>query len=389
MVALYRQSGGIVFAAAVALTNGGSIAQTSDRKLTELEALGASLFTDRNLSVTRTQNCVSCHSPQLAFTDPRELGDIRGAVSRGAYLKVFGDRNSPTLTYVGYTPEFHLNAKGEAIGGFFHDGRARSLEDQVGQPMLDPTEMAMPDKASIATRLKEKPQYVASFQKLFGPDALGDERLAFSAMSKALAAFLRTVEFSPFDSRYDRVLSGLDTFTEEERAGRDLFFGKPDTGCASCHSSGTEQGAKGNTFTTYRYVNLGTPANTQVRALNSSRPGRIDHGLMATSAAVAAEHDGKFKVPTLRNVALTGPYMHNGVFQDLRTVIKFHLRMTPGDRTSPNPETGRPWEAPEVAATVDERMLRAMPNLSEQDIQAVVAFLATLTDRRFERLLAK
>lgn len=365
------------------------LGQTVERKLTELEKLGSSLFTDRNLSVTRTQNCVSCHSPQLAFTDPRELGDIRGAVSRGANLSIFGDRNSPTLMYVSYTPEFHLSAEGEAVGGFFHDGRARTLEEQVGQPMLDPAEMAMPDKATIVARLKEKPQYVAAFQKLFGADVLNDERLAFAAMSRALAAFLRSDEFSPFDSRYDRFLAGSEALTQSELRGRELFFGDPKNSCASCHSSSSDAQAKGNTFSSYRYVNLGTPTNMAVRLLNASRSGRIDHGLMASSVTVAPEHDGKFKVPTLRNVALTGPYMHNGVFQDLKTVLKFHSRMTVRAAGAINPETGKAWEAPEVPVTVNERSLGSMPSLPESDVEALVAFLSTLTDQRYERLLVK
>ena len=106
--------------------------------LDTLGKLGRALFADRNLSVNRTQSCVSCHSPDLAFTDPKELGKIEGAVSVGADGHSFGDRNSPSVAYASFTPEFHLAASGEPMGGFFWDGRARTLEEQAGGPPLNP-----------------------------------------------------------------------------------------------------------------------------------------------------------------------------------------------------------------------------------------------------------
>ena len=89
------------------------------RRSTRLEKLGRALFGDRNLSVNRTQSCVSCHSPDLAFTDPKELGKIEGAVSVGADGHSFGDRNSPSVAYASFTPEFHTRRERRADGRLF------------------------------------------------------------------------------------------------------------------------------------------------------------------------------------------------------------------------------------------------------------------------------
>ena len=92
--------------------------------LDTLDKLGQALFADRNLSISRTQSCVSCHSPELALTDPKELGKIEGAVSVGADGHSFGDRNSPSVAYASFTPDFHIAANGEAVGGFFWETAA-------------------------------------------------------------------------------------------------------------------------------------------------------------------------------------------------------------------------------------------------------------------------
>ncbi len=131
------------------------------------------MFADSNLSRTRSQSCISCHSPELGFTDPRELGAVGGAVSLGANGRSLGDRNAPSVAYASLTPELHFTADGEAIGGFFWDGRARNLEEQAGGPPLNPAEMGMPDKKSVVARIKENPSYVSAFRSLFGEPVFG------------------------------------------------------------------------------------------------------------------------------------------------------------------------------------------------------------------------
>ncbi len=112
----------------------------------------------------------------------------------------------------------------------------------------------------------------------------------------------------------------------------------------------------------------------------------MDTGLASNPAVSGAAHDGKFKVPGLRNVAITGPYMHNGIFKELRTVLAFHQRLSP-DGPQINPETGQPWVSPEVPANLALDKLRTAPALNESETAALIAFLKTLTDRHYERLL--
>lgn len=348
--------------------------------------LGGALFADRNLSFSRRQNCVSCHSPELAFTDPRQLGAVQGAVSRGNDGRALGDRNAPTLGYASLTPPFHFNSAGQPVGGMFHDGRAADLPVQAGAPLINPVEMGMPDRASVVARLRENPSYLAAFTRLFGSAALDDEDKAFAAFGEALAAFESSQTFAPFDSKYDRALRGEAVLSDEEEAGRALFFDSQRSSCSRCHARLSEDKNR-ETFSNARYFNLGVPENTNVRGLNG-KAGTVDHGLMQNPAAATQSSAGKFKVPTLRNVAITGPYMHNGVFQELRTAILFHDRFNGGaQQEGRNPETGQPWAAPEVAANIETALLTA-PALGEAEIKALVAFLSTLTDQRYEHLVS-
>lgn len=346
----------------------------------ELAELGALLFSDPDLSRNRTQSCASCHDPAHAFSDPRR-GDFAGAVSLGDDGVSYGVRNAPTLTYVSGTPARGRDVEGHPVGGLFHDGRAATLEAQAGEPILSPAEMAMPDRQSVAARLREKPVYVDGFEALFGPGVLDDADRAFAAATQAIAAFERRPEMSTFDSRYDRALRGEASLTEEEELGRVLFFSRQFTNCQLCHKLSQAGGAR-EPFTNYRFHNIGVPPNPALAA-------PVDHGLMARPDASAPEHDGRFKVPTLRNVAVTPPYMHNGVFQDLRTVILFYNQYNSrSPRRQINPETGERFAAPEVSGTLSTEELQTGPALDDRRIDALVAFLKTLTDQRYEPLLA-
>ncbi|MCA2375749.1 methylamine utilization protein MauG, partial [Agrobacterium genomosp. 3 str. RTP8] len=138
-----------------------------------------------------------------------------------------------------------------------------------------------------------------------------------------------------------------------------------------------------------KYFNIGVPANMAVRAVNGSKPGAVDLGL-AQNPDVGGDpaQRGKFKVPTLRNVAVTGPYMHNGVFRDLRTVVLFYVKYKSKKPSRQiNPETGKTWDAPEVPENIAMTELTSAPALDDKRVDAVVAFLKTLTDRRYEHLL--
>lgn len=351
--------------------------------------LGKALFFDPNLSKNRTQACATCHNPANAFTDPRET-DVGRAVSLGDDGTSLGDRNTPTAAYAKFAPKFQRLKDGRYVGGQFLDGREPDLAGQAGGPPLNPIEMGMPDKASVVKRLWEYPPYVTAFAKLFGPKVTEDTDAAYAAMTQAIAAFEQTEEFAPFDSKYDRFLKGEAKLTDQEELGRLLFFSQQFTNCNQCHQLHAVQPAKGETFTNYQFHNIGIPVNTAVRQANGSKPGHIDHGLLDNPAVTDTAQDGKFKVPTLRNVAVTGPYMHNGVFKGLRTTVLFYNRYNTKDpERLINPETGKPFRAPEVPATLSVKELTHGPALDDKRIDALVAFLKTLTDRRYEALLEK
>jgi cytochrome c peroxidase len=139
------------------------------------------------------------------------------------------------------------------------------------------------------------------------------------------------------------------------------------------------------TFSNYQFHNIGTPANLQLRAQNGVAMDAVDQGLLANPAVTDASHLGKFKVPTLRNIAITGPYMHNGVFAQLSTVLAFYDQFNNPKRNL-NPETGNPWRTAEVPSTVNHELLEAKV-LSDAKLAALEAFLHTLTDQRYEHLL--
>lgn len=349
------------------------------------EELGAMLFFDVNLSRNRTQACASCHDPDNGFADPR------GIASPGDDGNSLGDRNAPTAAYAALSPAFHANDKGEWMGGQFLDGRAATLEEQAGGPPLNPIEMGMPDKASVVERIKENAGYRAAFARLYGDGVLEDPERGYSAMTSAIAAFERTDFFAPFDSKYDRFLRGEAKLTEQEELGRVLFFSQQFTNCNLCHQIGASAVDPRETFSDYRFHNIGTPENAALREANGVARGTVDEGL-AANPAVAGDpaQRGKFRTPTLRNVAVTGPYMHNGVFADLRTVVLFYNRYnTKNEKRQVNPETGESFGQPQVADTLAVKELTHGPALDDERIDALVAFMKTLTDARYEHLLEK
>lgn len=363
------------------------------------EALGDSLFSDQNLSLNRTQSCATCHVAERAFIDdrPDANGEI-GAVSLGDDGTSLGDRNTPTATYAKFSPDFHFGTHARFnsqqsdytgfIGGQFLDGREKDLKGQAGGPPVNPIEMGMPDKASVVARIEENPDYVESFKHLYGDTLFDDAEAVYAAMAESIGKFQQTEQFSPFDSKYDRSLRGEYTFNpiSKAAAGKALFFSQQFTNCATCHQLHQNSHAE-ETFSSYEYHNIGVPANEAVRLVNGKPAGFVDNGLLDNSAVTEAAEKGKFKTPTLRNVAVTEPYMRNGVFRDLKTVIEFYDHfLTESDHTI-NPETGAEWRPAEVPETVSLTELKDGRKLSDEDIEGLVCFLRTLTDARYEHLI--
>lgn len=354
----------------------------------EFASLGRALFFDPELSANRTQSCASCHDPEQAFIDSRDNG-VAGAVSLGDDGASLGDRNAPSVAYAHLIPDFQQDDNGEFIGGYFHDGRAATMIDQAGQPFVNPIEMGLPDTAAVVNRVRENPSYVAAFKSLYGSAIFSNAERAFRAICKSLAAFESTARFAPFDSRYDRFLGGEYQLTEQEELGWKLFFSQL-VNCSSCHLLNTMETSTRETFSNYQYHNIGVPTNARARLKNGVAISHRDLGLLDNPAVNDPAQAGKFKVPSLRNVAVTGPYMHNGVFQDLTTAILFYGKFTLGSQQSQtNPETGEPWGEAEVPATVNLQLLKEGQPVNRDRAAALAAFLATLTDRRYESLLVQ
>jgi cytochrome c peroxidase/FtsP/CotA-like multicopper oxidase with cupredoxin domain len=358
--------------------------------LAAFEALGKQIFFDTNLSDPVGQACASCHDPATGFADPG--GD---AISPGAVPGRFANRNAPMAAYAAYIPPFSFDAEiGAYVGGQFWDGRSDTLKEQAGFPFLNPLEMNMADEVAVVEAVAAS-TYAPDFLAAFGPGSLdtADAPAAFDRITAAIGSYERGDEVSPFTSKHDyaMTLSGdarFMVFTMQERLGMSLFNGKAK--CWECHT--TPMGGMplmDNTmaeipnqlilFSDYRYSNLGIPKNptnpffTLPVEFNPDGVNWIDHGLAAVmpgGVAANPELDGMFKTPSLRNVALTAPYGHNGTFATLKDIVHFY-------NTRDVASAG--WPEPEVAANVDTVLMGDL-GLTDAEENAIVAFLGTLSD---------
>ena len=350
------------------------------------ETLGRALFFDTTLSASSTQSCATCHDPSRAFIDSRDNA-VHGAASTGHEPSLLGDRNTPSIAYAAMTPEFHREDDGGVRGGFFLDGRANTLADQAREPFLNPVEMALDGISGFAERIRRNTTYEKLFVDAFDQDTYAnDERLYFAA-ANALAAFQRGTEFSQFDSRYDRFLAGEIELTMEEELARRLFFSDL-VNCMNCHLQERNRIQPREMFTDFRYHNIGLPRHDTLRAANGLGASHTDTGLAARADVDTQTSSGKFRTPSLRNVVVTAPYMHHGLFQHLETAIHFYNRyLVDNQDAETNPETGRPWGQPEVTANIELDLLSQGQPIGKARIQSLIVFLRTLTDSRYEHLL--
>lgn len=244
-------------------------------------ALGRRLFFEKRLSKNNSQSCNSCHG-----VDQRRGGVDNEATSPGAFGKR-GGRNSPTV----------LNSALSLAQ--FWDGRAESLEAQAKGPVLNPIEMAMPDATEVMTRLKADPAYPGEFAAAFPGEA---DPLTYDNVAAAIAAFERTLLTR---DRCDEFLKGRDTALDAaELRGLEVFL---TVGCTACHQGPLLGG------TSFQKFGLVQPV-----------PGLSDKGRFDVTKDEADLH--KFKVPTLRNIAATGPYLHDGSARTLEEVIRLMAR---------------------------------------------------------------
>ncbi len=373
----------------------------------ELQQLGQQLFHDPSLSLTRTQSCASCHQESTAFSGNNRADDPLFPVAAGDRPELLGARNVPTAMYMSFSPPFGFvqdEESGEPVpaGGQFWDGRAADLAAQAAAPFLNPREMAMPDERSVIERVQDA-SYAALFRRVFGADALDDADRAYAQLTQAIAAYEDTDAFHPFSSKFDAMLRGEVELDEHEQHGFELFKDPEQGNCIACHAGDDSSSDPHDwLFTDFTYDNLGVPRNREIP--DNVDPEHHDLGLckqpgiaqkvpdaVGDKGAFVAGLCGAFKVPTLRNVARTAPYMHNGYFAKLRDVVEFYVtRDTQPDKWYPRAADGSldKWNdlPAEYKANVNteevpyDRQPGQAARLSPAEIDDVVAFLRTLSD---------
>ncbi len=353
------------------------------------ERLGMRLFFDTRLSEPAGQACASCHDPSRAFTGNN--GTTIG-VALGSRPGTFGFRDTPTAMYLATVPKFGSMLKENQrvpAGGLFWDGRADTLEDQAKGPFFNPMEMNNRDPQSLIGKIATGP-YAAEFRKVWGERIFDNAETALDAVAKSIAAFERTPAFQPFSSKFDAVMRGQAKFTEQEQRGLSLFTIRQKGNCASCHVvDEASRDPKKSLFTDFSYHALGLPRSMRIPK-NATDASYFDLGLCGPFRDTTPEKDpkgcGLFKVPTLRNIAITGPYMHNGLFDNLRDAVAYYAtRDTDPKKWFPD---GKKFNdlPPQFHANVDvetppyQRRPGQRAQLNDEEIDDIVAFLRTLTD---------
>jgi len=331
-------------------------------------SLGKALFFDKTLSNPPGMSCATCHSPTKAFTDPRP----GSPTSQGVIPGLFGFRKAPSIMYMAFSPEFAAGT-GEggtsATGGQFWDGRAADLPAQAKFPLVNPIEMNNTNLDAVVATVKKGPE-AAALKLLYGANIFDDPTAAINAIVDAMATFERTPAISPFSSKYDAFLAGKAQLTAAELRGLAAFNGKG--GCSGCHDSSPLADGTPPLFTNFCYANLGlpkNPANPYYRIPAKYNPlgsAFIDIGLQVATGNPADA--GNFMTPPLRNVALKGPYFHNGIFNTLSEVVNFYNTRDLGG-----------FGPPEVPQTMDTTELGNL-QLTSQEQADIVTFLGTLTD---------
>lgn len=348
--------------------------------------MGERAFNEPLLSASGQQSCASCHASASGHSAPNALAVQLG----GQHSDVQGLRSSPALRYLAKNTPFHFDAEDTPTGGFFWDGRANTLAEQAAGPLLNPREMANPDKASVVAKIGQT-AWASNFQALYGAAVLQNTDVAFDKLLQALERYQREdSEFNAYTSKYDAVLRGQATLTEAEARGLALFNDKDKGNCAACHPS--DKGADGShpLFTDFTYDNLGVPRNRNIAANNDAS--YFDVGLCARPE-LAARQDlcGAFKVPSLRNVALRQTFFHNGKFNTLKDALNFYVqRDTHPEKWYPVNADGSVQKFDDIPAqwranvnTTEApygRQPGQTPALNEAEIDDVIAFLKTLSD---------
>ncbi len=355
-----------------------------ESRLSAKQLLGKRLFEDVTLSEPAGMSCASCHQATQAFSGNNQ--SPIAAVAQGSRPNQFGTRNTPALPYAFLTPPMHLLADEgnyKVIGGQFWDGRANTLQQQAQGPFLNPTEMNNPSPNAVVQKVQNTP-YAPFFAQVYG-----DKGLTFNNITDALAAYEKSDVFARFSSKFDQVLQGKAQFTEAEARGFALFKDPQKGNCLACHVGNTKsQRPQDWLFTDYSYDALGLPRNTLIpnQTTDLGLCAHPDIKKVVGKKIAVASLCGAFKVPTLRNIALTAPYGHNGVFNTLHDVVKFYATRD----TNPtqwynngrfNDLPRKYWGNINTDEAPYDRKIGQQPRLNDAEVDDIVSFLHTLTDQ--------
>ncbi|MEM0577467.1 cytochrome-c peroxidase [Flavobacterium polysaccharolyticum] len=291
-------------------------------------ALGKKLFNDPILSGNNTRSCASCHHSDLAFTDGLEQ-----TISLDGKTKV--KRNTPTLMNIAFQR------------AFFYDSKVSYLEDQAVAVITNEIEMHGSLEKSVKALQKDK-KYVAEFKKAFPKNEINE-----FGIKNALASYVRSL--SQYNSKFDEYMRDEVEFSTDEKAGFNLFAGKAK--CATCHFIPLTNGTVPPNFMKTESEILGVP----------NRHNYLDADLGKYELTQAEIHRNSFKTPTIRNIELTAPYMHNGVFKTLEEVIDFYNK---------GGGIGLGFKVPNQTLPEDQLLL------SDKEKKQLIAFMKTLTDKR-------
>jgi cytochrome c peroxidase len=349
-------------------------------------AVGELAFNDRTLSAGGNLACASCHTAATGHADPAGTFMPMG----GAALDQQGHRSSPSLSYLASNRAFGFNPQGQPRGGFFWDGRANSLFQQAGGPLLNGKEMANASLDAVADKVRAAPYYrdlLALYSRARAPSSA--EVVNF--LQQAIAAYqFGDPDYALFNSKFDRFQDGNATLTAAEARGLALFNDPQKGNCASCHISATGAGGERPLFTDFSYHALGLPRNTRIQA--NADANYYDMGLCGpdrSDLALRVDLCGAFKVPTLRNIALTAPYFHNGASATLIDAVSFYATRDVDPRRWYPLLNGQPDKFNDlplgyrgnVVLTPPFGLLPGnRPRLNAQETSDIVAFLLTLTD---------
>ncbi len=360
-----------------------------------LAAVGRKIFFDPALSGSGKLSCSSCHDPAFAYGPPNALSVQMG----GANLLRPGLRAVSSLRYLQAVPHFteHYFDSGESAsesvdggptGGLTWDGRVDRIREQARIPLLSDFESANESPAAVVAAARRSP-YGPELLKLSGSAGTAP---VFDTILESLEAWQQDYrQFYPYSSKYDAWLAGKTSLSEAEKRGLQLFTDPRKGDCARCHVATRDGNGSPPQFTDYAMVALGVPRNREIHA--NKDPHWFDLGLcgpIRTDFRGRDEYCGRFRTPSLRNVATRQVFFHNGVVHSLKDAVEFYAqRDTNPEKWYPRDATGKVMKFDDLPTQYQRnvetgspfgRSPGATPALSEEEVADIVTFLGTLTD---------